>query len=105
MTGTLKIQKYLMDAPSILVAWLQPKLDAVSSNPWNECVAPTLSPLQLKNLRGTTLGALDFNNLVAVMTFRPTWMKLQREFNLDGAIYDSAIKGLFVHDCGWISAA
>ena len=92
MTGALKIQKYLMDAPSVLVAWLQPKLDAVSSNPWNECVAPTLSPLQLKNLRGTTLGALDFNNLVAVMTFRPTWMKLQREFNLDGAIYDSAIK-------------
>lgn len=92
MTAALKIQKYLMDAPSILVAWLQPKLAAVSSNPWNECVAPTLSVLQLKNLRGTTLGALDFNNLVAVMTFRPTWIKLQKKFNLDGAIYDSAIK-------------
>ena len=92
MTDALKIQKYLMDAPRILVNWLEPKLKAVSADPWKECVSPTLSSLQLRNLHGTTLGALDFNNLVAVMTFRPTWQKLQKAFGLEGNVYDSAIK-------------
>ena len=92
MTEALKIQKYLMDAPRILVGWLKPKLEAVSASPWNECVAPTLSALQLRNLHGTTLDSLDFNNLVAVMTYRPTWTKIQQRFELKGDVYDSAIK-------------
>ena len=92
MTEALKIQKYLMDAPRILVGWLKPKLEAVSASPWNECVAPTLSALQLRNLHGTTLDSLDFNNLVAVMTYRPTWTKIQQRFELKGDVYDCAIK-------------
>ena len=92
MTEAFKIQKYLMDAPRILVGWLKPKLVAVSSAPWNECVAPTLSPLQLRNLHGATLDSLDFNSLVAVMTYRPTWAKIQKKFDLKGDVYDSAIK-------------